>query len=70
MQCSHLCLLVDIGYSNMSSAMVRFSKEQDEILVECVAKHPPISSGDMVFLIKNVGFNVKSSLIRFKIKSN
>jgi len=26
----------------MSSAMVKFNKEQDEILVECVAKHPPI----------------------------
>ncbi|KAL4104828.1 hypothetical protein QTP88_020104 [Uroleucon formosanum] len=26
----------------MSSAMVKFSKEQDEILVECIAKHPPI----------------------------
>jgi len=26
----------------MSSAMVKFNKEQDKILVECVAKHPPI----------------------------
>jgi len=26
----------------MSSAMVKFTKEQDEILVECVAKHAPI----------------------------
>lgn len=34
--------LVKIGYSNMSSAMVTFNKDQDEILVECVAKHPPI----------------------------
>lgn len=27
---------------NMSSSMVKFTKEQDEILVESVAKHPPI----------------------------